>query len=73
MLRLVFGHLGIPWEEGVAFDQRWAGAIDNWRENLFEGQSFDVSSIAASTCFGLPVPWMELSHCSFRKRPSRCV
>ena len=35
VLRLVFGHLGIPWEEGVAFDQRWAGAIEWWRENLF--------------------------------------
>ena len=34
VLRLVFGHLGIPWEEGVAFDQRWAGAIEWWRENL---------------------------------------
>ncbi|HAY57272.1 MAG TPA: tRNA glutamyl-Q(34) synthetase GluQRS, partial [Flavobacteriales bacterium] len=34
VLRLVFGHLGIPWEEGVAFDQRWVGAIEWWRENL---------------------------------------
>jgi glutamyl-Q tRNA(Asp) synthetase len=34
VLRLVFGHLGIPWEEGVAFDQRWAGAIKWWRESL---------------------------------------
>ena len=34
VLRLVFDHLGIPWEEGVSYDLRLPQAMEWWRDNL---------------------------------------